>query len=229
MKRNVIVIILLVIATVIISGCGAEKSGVSVERGYYTNTAFPDKPTAPKNLKAEADQSRIVLSWEMPAWEDRYPFDIYRWSAGLEPKILDTVPAGVHNYTDSSASKGFYYYYLVVTRKNGSGTSASTAQIAGIVLEPSSSAKPPIWARNGVTPPLYDFGGDITSQVAWSERKAQEIREKLPWIFIDETCPQCGGRGIITLNQSNANGLPDLTWCPNCKGTGTVTNIYPKS
>jgi hypothetical protein len=229
MKRNGLIIILLVITMFVVSGCGAEKTGAETDTGYYTNTAFPDKPAAPRSLKAEADQTRVVLSWDMPAWEDRYPFDIYRWTAGLEPKILDTVPAGVHNYTDASVTTGFYYYYLVVTRKSQSVTSAATAQIAGVVLEPATSTKPPIWARNGITPPRYDFSDDAAGQAAWAEKKKQEIRDKMPWVFVDETCPQCGGRGIITLNTTNANGLPDLTWCPNCKGTGTVTNIYPKS
>lgn len=228
MKRIYLLMLFLVIVALQTTGCGAEKTGVS-DKGYYANTAFPDRPAAPKNLKAEADERRIVLSWDMPAWEDRYPFDIYRWTMGLAPKILDTVPAGVHNYVDNSASTGFNYFYLVVTRKNGAGTSAATAQVSGIILEPSSATKPPIWARNGVTPPLYDFDGDMSGQVAWSERKAQEIRDRLPWVFIDETCPECGGRGIVTLNQTNADGLPDLTWCPNCKGSGTVTNVYPKS
>ena len=229
MRKNVLPIIFLVIAAVIICGCGAEKTGASVNTKYFANTAFPNKPTAPKNLRVESDQSRIILSWDMPAWEDRYPFDVYRWTVGLEPKLLDSVPAGVHNYTDTSATTGFYYYYLVVTRKDKAQTSVASAQIAGVILEPSSATKPPVWARSGVTLPIYDSGEDFSSQEAWSERKAQEIRDKLPWVFIDETCPECGGRGIIALDQTNAKGLPDLTYCSNCKGTGTVTNVYPKS
>lgn len=43
--------------------------------------------------------------------------------------LLDSVPAGVHVYTDPSASAGRYYFYAVVARNVTASLSDSSAQI----------------------------------------------------------------------------------------------------
>jgi hypothetical protein len=163
----------------------------------------------------------------MPAWEDEYAFDIYRWTKGLAPKLLDSVPAGVHFYTDYSGSPGTDYFYLVTTRKDGSPASDCTAQLAGIRLEPADSTKPPIWARNGITPPKYDWTGNQEGYVNWASQRAAEIRDSLPYTFAQEICPNCGGRGIVTL-PATTNNLPDLTYCPVCFGSGHIMVVNRK-
>ena len=196
--------------------------------GYgYASSFFPNKPTAPTLLHAETDDKRVVLTWQMPAWEDQYPFDIYRWTTGLAPKLLDSVPAGVHFYTDYSAGQNTEYFYLVTTRKNDVVSSDCTAQLVGVKLEPGDSIKPPIWARNGVTPPRNDWTSDPAGYVNWASDQAAKIRDRLPYTFVEEICPTCGGAGIITL-PSSTNGLPDLTYCPACFGSGHIVTVSRK-
>ncbi len=217
------------ILLILAAGCAIGSINAATKpagaRHPYINSFFPNKPMAPTMFHAETDDRRVVLTWQMPAWEDQYPFDIYRWTSGLAPKLLDSVPAGVHFYTDYSAAPGTNYFYLVTTRKDDIISSDCTAQLVGVRLEPSDSTKPPIWARGGITPPRYP--SDPAAYVNWASEQAAKIREQLPYTFVEEICPACGGSGIITL-PSSTNGLPDLTYCMACFGSGHIVTVVRK-
>jgi hypothetical protein len=63
---------------------------------------------------------------------------------------------------------------------------------------------------------------------SWILKRIDEIRDELPYVFVTEKCANCDGIGIIPLT-TYTDGKPDLTYCPACRGTGMVINIYPKS
>jgi hypothetical protein len=223
MRSKTAVSVLLMICLALVSGCADSKgSDSSSGNGVLVASA---KPTSPKNLISLATDKTVTLNWDMAAWEDKYTFDIYRWQPGREPMLLDSVPAGVHSYTDPSAAAGRYYFYAVVSRNIGASLSDSTAQIGNVSLQP----PPPESTYNplaGYLPPGTYFSD--SSKESWIQQRINEIRETLPYVFVTEKCPRCGGVGIIQLPTST-NGVPDLTYCPECKGTGSVTNVYPKS
>jgi hypothetical protein len=223
MRSKAAISVLVMICLALVSGCaGAESTSSSSGNGVLVAST---KPSSPKNLIALATDKTITLNWDMAAWEDKYTFDIYRWQPGREPMILDSVPAGVHTYTDPSANEGRYYFYAVVSRNIGASLSDSTAQIGNVSLQP----PPPESVYDplaGYLPPNTYYND--SSKESWIQRRIDEIRETLPYVFVTEKCPRCGGVGIIQLPTST-NGVPDLTYCPECKGTGSVTNVYPKS
>lgn len=213
---------------VLTAGCAGAKGTSpksSSSAGPKILLASSGKPTAPSNLSVVATDKTITLTWEMAKWEDRYTFDIYRWQPGRQPMLLDSVPAGVHTYTDPSATPGRYYFYAVVARNVGASISDSSAQINKVALLP----PPPL--------PVYDpLAGYLppgayyteASKNAWIEQKINDIRDKIPYVFITERCANCGGIGIVPLS-TYTDGKPDLTYCPVCRGTGMTINVYPKS
>ncbi len=225
MRAKALVSTLLLIFLALTAGCAGAKGTSPPSSGGDKVLLASAKPTSPKNLKAQATDKTITLNWDMAAWEDKYTFDIYRWQPGHEPTLLDSVPAGVHAYTDPSAAYGRYYFYAVVARNVGASLSDSSAQIDKISLEPP-PPKPVYDPLVGYVPPGAYYND--SSKESWIQRRLDEIRDSLPYVFVTEKCVRCGGIGIIQLSTST-DGIPDLTYCPECKGTGSVTNAYPRS
>ncbi len=206
-------------------------AGVQV-KSATDNNALPvpkdlAKPVAPHNLSAQTTSTEVTLTWSIPAWEDKYSFDIYRWRDGHEPSLLDTVPAGVHKYVDTSAGQGKKYFYAVATRKIDASISDCSAQISEVSL---TAPQPPVEPDPlaGYLPPKPYYDNQPGAEQAWLEKRLNEIRDQLPWNFVSGVCPRCNGQGFIRFTTST-DGPPDLEYCPECGGTGRVVNAYPKS
>jgi|GEM_PF-3702473 len=224
MRFRALMATLLLMSLTLAAGCaGAKGTAPSLDgEGSLVATA---KPASPRNLRAQSTDKTITLNWDMAAWEDRYTFDIYRWQPGREPMLLDSVPAGVHVYTDPSATAGRYYFYAVVSRNVGASLSDSSAQIDKICLQPP-PAQPVFDPLTGYLPPGAYY--NASSKESWIQQRLDEIRDALPFVFVTEKCGKCGGVGIIQLPTST-DGIPNLTYCPDCQGTGLITNTYPRS
>lgn len=222
-KTPVLIMILVLCLALASAGCSESIGSASGDTAISDATFFRDYPVPPDNLTYTATSTALTLRWTMPAWEDRYDFEIYRWEAGDSPKLLDTVPAGVHEYLDRTPAQGHTYFYLVITREKGMGVSRSGPQIANAALTPPAYQRNATW-RDGQP---FAFGSDPDVNRAWASERAAEIRERLPWLFVEEDCPVCDG-GIVRLD-TTTNGLPDLAWCPACNGSGRVVNAYPKN
>lgn len=215
--------LIIVLGICLIGAAGCSQSSKASSGASGSGTAS-EKPMAPRHFRAETNSREVILIWDMPAWADRYSFNIYRWRPDHEPKFLDTVPAGVHHYVDISAAQSRKYFYMVVTTDGGAEISDCSAQIKDVALLPSEPVETASSWITGVTPPK--FPSDPEGETAWNLERLQEIKDELPWTCVTEICADCAGKGIVAV--SKADGPPVITFCATCRGAGYVIRVTPK-
>ncbi|MFA5772022.1 MAG: fibronectin type III domain-containing protein [Thermoplasmata archaeon] len=82
---------------------------------YSFNVYSSPPPAAPTNLKADAGDSRVTLSWSPSSGASTY--NIYKWSG--QAWIMIARGGTVTSYTDKSVVNGVAYYYAVSAVNSG--------------------------------------------------------------------------------------------------------------
>jgi fibronectin type 3 domain-containing protein len=103
-------------------------SGASNEASATPSSSAPTMPTTPTNLKAQAANDSVALTWT--ASTNATSYNVYRGTAtgmeGTTPLATDITGT---TYTDSSAANGTTYYYEVAA-VNGAETSAMSNEVS---------------------------------------------------------------------------------------------------
>ena len=96
---------------------------------YQSGYTVPDPPPAPELFEVKSGGDRISLSWadNATSWPNFDGYEIYR-SEGtvldyttVYEKIWECSGANVvHQFDDTTATRGFDYYYYIVTKDDGS-------------------------------------------------------------------------------------------------------------
>ncbi len=105
--------------------------------GGGSSGGSPSAPAAPLGVNVTLgpnNSGQISISWNSVAGATSY--NLYMASgAGVNPTSFSTLPNGMKHvgvsnpFTDSSLTSGNFYYF-VVTAVNGSGESASSAEVS---------------------------------------------------------------------------------------------------
>lgn len=111
--RNFLVI-LTVLMTVSLAGCGTTTDG---------------PPDSPGNLTATAGASMVTLDWD--AVTDATSYNVYRSisTGALSTKVLLASALTATAYSDTNVTSGTTYFYQV-TSENSNGESGGSAEVS---------------------------------------------------------------------------------------------------
>lgn len=144
MERRYVIVVLAICALLIVGG-GCEKEKQETVRLQYSailglkETQVSD----PQNLKCNASDGRVELSWEQPDSQGVAGYVVYRWTEGGVPTVLTHLPAGTLSFTDTGVQNGTAYFYLVLSQHSSKQMSGVGAQ--GIAKpEPPPPPPPPV-------------------------------------------------------------------------------------
>ena len=165
-------------------------------------------PTEPQNLKANAGNNQVVLTWATPATDGGAAitgYKIYKaTSSGLESLAFSL--GNVISYTDTSATNGQTYYYTV-TASNPAGESVSSDEVSAT---PTAPVIKPMTIDVQTSKSSYSRGQTITITVPFSDSgSGAPIKGATVQILITDP----NNRALWTSSStSNSNGLSTFSY-----------------
>lgn len=105
-------------------------------RNYNLDFNIPQAPQPPENFYVNSGGDKISLSWTPSPSESEPDFIGYRIYRGVgrpdtSYTMIAEIPAGVGEYNDRAAVRGFAYYYYITAVNDGSNNSSGIANPTG--------------------------------------------------------------------------------------------------
>ncbi len=121
---------------------GARSNPAEGEVTAKEAPATPGVPGIPKNLEAELDGNKVILTWE-PAGilPPVIKFIIYR----NDTELKEVFPLWPYRYTDANLEPGEYTYYIKAANNQGQSDPSNTVKVTVHAEEHSSSGGTPAW------------------------------------------------------------------------------------
>ncbi len=106
------------------------------KRNYDSGFNIPQPPMPPPVFNVESGGDKIFLSWIASPSESDPNFEGYEiYRAVAKPdtvhELLYSGPAGIYEFADESAIRGFSYYYYIVSVTDGSGNTTGETNPSG--------------------------------------------------------------------------------------------------
>ncbi len=107
----------------------------SLEHQISLTITVSSVPSAPQNLKATPDTSKVTLSWTAPTYlgeNSAISYNIYRGTASNQETLIAS-GINVLNYIDTTVTNGITYYYYVKAA-NSAGESIASNEVSATLI-----------------------------------------------------------------------------------------------
>ncbi len=105
-----------------------NESAPSATASVVLENLYP--PSIPSSLTAAAGDGQVILSWSPNSEIDLDGYNVYGWTEGGDPVLLNDEPCSGSSYPDGDLANGTTYFYAVEAVDTGGRASGLSAQVS---------------------------------------------------------------------------------------------------